>query len=163
MEVTLLRSDFCEFPWPAKVSWSFESTQYGDSKSLVLSSRGRIVHGMIQVWDLNGNDLRTFHDMQWKRMSSAPQGFPPGVTIERIKTDGQFGEWIGVSNIANPDRFLDYELMSRNQNTIVYLRRGSQTPRTLDIQRELSMIVIRDPSLWVVDAVLHRVGTPNTG
>jgi hypothetical protein len=90
-------------------------------------------------------------------LTSAPEGFPPGLTIEHIETDGAFTEWIGVSNQMNCDRFVDYELMSKNHHAIVYVRRATNVPSALDIQRELSLVLIRNPGSWVVDAPLDRI------
>ena len=163
MEVTLLRNEFCEFPWPSSISWKFESVEHGDSKTLVLSPRGKTLHGMVQVWDLNGNDLKTFHAMQWSRLTAAPTGFPPGITVERIETDGDYNVWIGVSNLINHDRFVDYELMSKKKDTIIYVRRSSNEPGTLNIRRELSMIKVNSPDNWTVGASLERTPAPDRG
>src|SRR4028118_1064477 len=134
----LLRNDFCEFPWPRGLRWKFESVVHGDSKTLVLSPRGKAVHGMLQAWDRGGRDLRALHTTQWRRLTSAPFGFPPGIAVERIETDGQVTAWLGVSNREPKDaaRFVDYELMSIYVNTIVYYRRFTSDVNGLDIGRE---------------------------
>ena len=163
MELTLVRNDFCEFPWPARLSWNFEAVQYGDSKSLILSAKGKTLHGIIQVWDLNGNDLKTFHSIQWSRLTSAPKGFPPGIKVEQIETDGTFREWVGVSIMKHPEPFVDYELMSKNNDTIIYVRRSSNKSDPLDIRRELSMIKVDAPDSWAVDAPLERTAATNSG
>ncbi|WP_146535246.1 hypothetical protein [Rubripirellula reticaptiva] len=121
-----------------------------------MTSKGRTLHGMIQVWDLFGNDLKTFHSMQWARLTSAPQGFPPGITVEQIETNGTYREWVGVSNLTHPERFVDYELMSKNNDTIIYVRRSSNASDPSEIRRELSMIKVDAPDSWAVDASLRR-------
>lgn len=156
MELTLIQNDFCGFPWPSGISWMFESVVHGDTKTLVLSSRGKTLHGMVQVWDLNGNDLKAVHAMQWSRLTAAPSGFPPGVTVERIETDGDYIVWVGVSNMIDGDRFVDYELMSKSDDSIIYVRRSSNEPDTLNIQQELSMIKVDPPGNWIVGASLER-------
>ena len=163
MELTLIRNEFCAFPWPDHIPWKFESIEHGDTKTLVLSPRGKTPHGMIQVWDLNGNDLETLHAMQWSRLAAAPTGFPPGITAERIETDGDYGVWVGVSNLINSDRFVDYELMSKKKDTIIYVRRSSNEPDNLNIRRELSMINVSAPDTWAVGASLDRMATPDGG
>lgn len=157
MALTLIQNNFCEFPWPSSISWKFESVEYGDTKTLVLSPRGKTLKGMlVQVWELNGNDLKAVHAMQWSRLAAAPSGFPPGTTVERVETKGDYTVWVGVSNLINRDRFVDYELMSKNDDTIIYVRRSSKEPDTLNIQQELSMIKVRPPDTWVVGALLER-------
>ncbi len=163
MELTLIQNDFCEFPWPSGISWRFQSIEHGDTKTLVLSPRGTTLYGMVQVWDLNGDDLKTFHAMQWSRLHSAPTGFPPGITVERIETDGYYATWEGVSNLINCDRFVDYELMSQRDDTIVYVRRSSNEPDTLNIQQELSMIKVGSPANWTVGASLERRAAADGG
>ncbi len=121
------------------------------------------MHGIIQVWDLNGNDLKTFHAMQWSRLTAAPTGFPPGITVERIETGGDYNDWIGVSHLVNQDRFVDYELMSKKKDTIIYVRRSSNETGTLNIRRELSMIKVNSPDTWTVGASLERTPAPNGG
>ncbi|MCC9603346.1 hypothetical protein LOC67_22580 [Stieleria sp. JC731] len=129
----------------------------------MLSPRGMTLHGMVQVWDLGGNDLKAFHSMQWSRLTNAPSGFPPGVTVERIECEGDYNLWVGVSNLVNRDCFVDYELMSKNDNTIIYVRRTSKDPGTLNIQHELSMINVKSPETWIVGASLERTTVQEGG
>lgn len=78
------------------------------------------------------------------------------VTLEKIETSGQFKQWIGVSNKVNAHRFVDYELMSKHDKVVVYVRRATTSPDALNIEEELSLIAISDPDLWTVDACLER-------
>lgn len=161
--LSLLHNHFCKFPWPTRLSWFFEVSQDGDTKAMILSSKGRVVHGLFQAWDSRGSEIRALHKVQWNRLNSAPQGFPPGVTVERIATPGQFSEWVGVSNKINANRFVDYELMAKNGDVVVYARRATTTPAALDIERELSLVELSDPDLWTVGAGLERISFSDPG
>ena len=162
MEIIELRNEFCAFPWAKSVPWSFESVIYGDTKTLVLSPRHKggddVLYGMIQVWDIHGEDLQMFHASQWARLTGAPAGFPPGVTVERFKVEGVYESWVGISNMQNAEKFVDYELMARGETTIVYLRRSSICPEEFDIAQELSMIKVADPQNWKDNMPLQRNG-----
>jgi len=161
----LLRNEFCEFPWPKGLRWKFESLLYGDSKTLVLAPRGKALYGMLQAWDCSGHDLRSSYSTQWQRLTAAPFGFPPGISVERIETGGQFPDWIGVSSHvpAEAPKFVDYELMSSCMNMMVYYRRSTNEVSKLDIRRELSMIRISEPAQWIVGAELEWVLTGDCG
>jgi hypothetical protein len=116
---------------------------------------------MVQAWDLAGNDLRVIHTLQWQRLAAAPAGFPSGVSVERIEVNGQFPSWMGVCNREPKDSptFIDYELMSRQADTILYYRRSTNDLNALDIRRELAMVKLSPPSLWLAGAELQWVPT----
>lgn len=165
MRSGLLRNEFCEFPWPGGLRWKFQSAIYGDSKTLVLSPRGKALHGLVQAWDLAGNDLRTIHATHWRRLASAPLGFPPGISVERIAVNGQFSDWLGVSNREPKDspRFVDYELISSSENIVVYYRRSTHDVDGLDLRRELSLVKISDPSQWLAGAEVDWIPIADRG
>lgn len=156
MNLTVLRNSFCEFPWPDDLGWNFEAIRYGDSKALTLSPRKNIVHALILVWDRTGKDLETTHTMHWSRLARTPQGFPPGTIRETIESTGMYRHWIGAS-LRMGNTHTHYELMSTNDDTVVYVRRTTLHPCSLDLVRELSMIRVEAPGSWLVGAELTRV------